>query len=78
MASYKYAENVVKNNSEAFDKEFKPGEKATWHGIYKCINCGDEIAIAAGHTLPSQNHYQHKTSKPVIWRLAVYSVQKKD
>lgn len=78
MALYKDASDVAKSSSKAFDQEFKPGEKAKWHGIYKCINCGDEIAIAEGHTLPTQNHYQHKDSKPVIWRLAVYSVQKKD
>ena len=77
MAYYKHDGDVQKSSSKAYDEHFKPGEKAKWHGIYKCINCGDEIAIAQGHILPAQNHYQHAAGKPIVWRLAVYSEQKK-
>jgi len=76
MALYKYP-GVTKSEDVAFDKEFSPGNKAEWHGIYKCKNCGDEIAIAEGHVLPPQNHHQHANASPIIWRLFVYSQQKK-
>lgn len=77
MAWYHRDSDVKKSTSDSYKREFKPGEKAEWPGIYHCINCGDEIAIAGGHTLPAQNHYQHTSQKPIIWRLAVYAEQKK-
>lgn len=75
MALYKYSQNLQTSSHEAFDQEHSPGVSAPLPGIYKCTNCGDEIAIAGGHTLPPQNHRQHTTTKPIKWKLIVYPVQ---
>ncbi|ELY4518837.1 protein L [Cronobacter muytjensii] len=75
MALYKYSQYLQTSTHEAFDKEHSPGVPAPVPGIYKCTNCGDEIAIAGGHTLPPQNHKQHSTTKPIKWKLIVYPVQ---
>jgi hypothetical protein len=75
MASYKYGQHLVQNNSDAFDRELKPGEAGPWSGIYRCTNCGDEVAANANNPLPPQNHRQHTGTAPIRWKLLVYAVQ---
>ncbi|HCE44318.1 MAG TPA: protein L [Lentisphaeria bacterium] len=78
MALYKQGQLLKQSNHEAFDKKHSPGASAPYHGIYRCTACGDEIAIAAGNTLPPQNHHQHNPNTGNIeWQLLVYSEQKK-
>lgn len=78
MAIYKYASFIEKSDDDAFDKSFSPGTSAPYAGIYRCEACGDEIAIAGGHTLPPQNHHQHKPGVgPITWRLTVHPVSVK-
>jgi len=76
MANYKYAANLQKNEHGDFDVEHNPGVAAPYAGIYKCVNCGDEIGIAKGHVLPSQNHSQHNSYQPIKWKLIVCAIQK--
>lgn len=76
MAYYKYADNLQKKSHAAFDAELAPGSEAANPGIYRCVNCGDEIGIAKGHTLPPQNHHQHQNGLPIRWKLLVCAVQK--
>lgn len=77
MALYKYGNNFTQVNDSAFDTTHQPGTNAPHPGIYKCTNCGDEIAIAGGHTLPPQNHKQHSPlNGPITWQLVAYPVQK--
>jgi len=76
MALYKYPSVVTKGEGEAFDLLHPPGTAAPHPGIYLCTGCGDEIAIAKGHTLPPQNHKQHPTGASIKWRLIVFAVQK--
>ena len=75
MALYKTA-NFLKHSTHAnFDKTYSPGDPTPDPGIYKCIVCGDEIGIAKGHTLPPQNHHQHRPGLGSIkWQLIVCSV----
>ncbi|GCF89240.1 hypothetical protein [Shewanella sp. M-Br] len=76
MALYKYGNTLTQSQDAAFDAVYSPGTAAPHPGIYRCTNCGDEIAIAGGHTLPPQNHKQHSTSNGQIkWQLIVYPVQ---
>lgn len=76
MALYKHGNYLSHSQDAAFDKTYSPGTNAPHPGIYKCTNCGDEIAIAGGHTLPPQNHRQHDPKKgPIAWQLIVYPVQ---
>lgn len=72
MALYKYQQYIEQTNDRAFDQINEPSVSAPWPGIYLCVACGHEIAIAQGHTLPSQNHHQHRPGLGRIqWRLAV-------
>jgi hypothetical protein len=76
MALYKYAHLLAPSQDAAFDAVHAPGTLAPHPGIYRCTNCGDEIAIAGGHVLPPQNHRQHSPQNgPVNWRLLIYPVQ---
>ena len=78
VALYKYANNLIQSTDDAFDKTHAPGVSAPLPGIYRCTSCGDEIAIAGGHTLPPQNHRQHNPQNGAIqWKLIVYPVQQK-
>lgn len=73
MALYKYAAAIAQSNDAAFDAVHNPGVAAPHPGIYRCTNCGDEISIAGGHTLPPQTHRQHTSTLPIRWQLVVYS-----
>jgi len=76
MALYKYANRLAQSQHAAFDATHTPGTGAPHPGIYRCTSCGDEIAIAGGHTLPPQNHRQHNPANGQIrWQLLVYPVQ---
>lgn len=56
MALYKYGGGLAQSQNAAFDATHTPRTEAPYPGIYRCTSCGDEIAIAGGHTLPPQNH----------------------
>ncbi len=72
MAIYKHEEFLEQTDDKAFDNFYEPETKAPYPGIYRCEGCGHEIAIAAHHTLPPQNHHQHKAPlAPIRWRLIV-------
>jgi len=78
VALYKNEHYLTKSQDSAFDLIHSPGTTAPHPGIYRCTSCGDEIAIAGGHTLPPQSHKQHKPEKgKIAWQLIVYPVQQK-
>ncbi len=77
MALYKYNGNLAQSDHAAFDTELKPGTVVNNSGIYRCVNCGDEIAANKNNPLPPQNHHQHKDNTPIKWQLLVCAVQKK-
>jgi hypothetical protein len=72
MAKYKYDEHLVQTNVPAFDKEWQPGQVPPNAGIYRCKNCGDEIAVGKGQPLPS-GHHQHTVLGPVAWTMLVFA-----
>lgn len=77
MALYKHGGLLTHTEDAAFDQSYSPGVEAPHPGIYRCTNCGDEIAIAGGHILPPQNHRQHNVLVgPILWQLLVYPVQR--
>lgn len=77
MAFYKHDRFLMSSTDAAFDLFHDPGTAAPHPGIYRCTNCGDEIAVAGGHALPPQNHRQHDTSSgPVHWQLLVLPGQR--
>ena len=72
MALYKYPQFITQTDNQAFDQLQAPSNPAPWPGIYRCHECGHEIATAQGHALPPQNHHQHRAGLgPIQWRLAV-------
>jgi hypothetical protein len=72
MALYKYQQYISLSDHAAFDGSHSPGTSAPYPGIYRCTGCGREIATAAGHALPPQNHHTHtSTQGPIMWRLIV-------
>lgn len=74
MAFYKYPRNLTQLDSDAFDSLRGPGQEVPFSGIYRCINCGKEIAANQGDPLPPQNHHQHSAlSGPVRWQLIVWT-----
>jgi hypothetical protein len=78
MATYQDQPNVIRVQHAAFDEVFAPGQIATHPGIYRCVVCGHEIAIAGTHILPPQNHHQHAAAQgPIRWKLLVYADAKK-
>ena len=78
MALYKDGNRLTPSTSGAFDTKHNPGTSAPHPGIYRCTSCGDEIAIAGGHTLPPQNHRQHSPlNGPIHWQLLVFPQQQK-
>jgi hypothetical protein len=77
MALYKYSQYLGQSNDGAFDVVHTPGTTTPHSGIYRCENCGDEVASNAGNPLPPQNHRQHNTNQGEIrWRLVVYAQTK--
>ncbi|EJC66128.1 hypothetical protein Rleg5DRAFT_1835 [Rhizobium leguminosarum bv. viciae WSM1455] len=76
MANYKYGGHLHQEDSVAYDNEWAPGSRPPNSGIYRCKNCGDEIAANKGNPLPPQNHHQHANLAPIVWQLLVFAVQK--
>ena len=76
MAQYKYGQYLNQNDHSAYDTRHKPGTVVGDSGIYRCVNCGDEIAANKGNPLPPQNHHQHPSKGPIEWQLLVFSQSK--
>jgi len=75
MALYKFSDNLKQSTDAAFDQVHNPGADTPHSGIYRCTNCGKEVASNAGNPLPPQNHDQHSTNQGAIrWKLLVYAV----
>ena len=52
MALYKYAHSLSQSDHVNFDTERQPGVVVADSGIYRCVNCGDEIAANKNNPLP--------------------------
>lgn len=77
MALYKNAQYLGQSTDGAFDALHNPGAATPHSGIYRCENCGDEVASNAGNPLPPQNHRQHNPNQGAIrWRMIVYAQTK--
>ena len=77
MAQYKYSQYLQQGSSDQYDRTHAPGTEAHNAGIYRCVVCGHEIAIAKGHTLPPQNHHQHAPGLgSIAWQLIVFAQAK--
>jgi hypothetical protein len=71
MAVYRYAVYLQQSDHQAYDTLWKPGETTQYSGIFRCENCGENVACNAGNPLPPQNHAQHPMGADIRWRLIV-------
>jgi hypothetical protein len=71
MAIYRYAQFLEQNDHEAFNQLHHPGTPTPYSGIYRCENCAVNEVSTHGHPLPPQNHHQHNSPSPILWRLIV-------
>lgn len=79
MAWYIDSKNVKKNEAEAanarYEKIWKPGEKPSFAGIYRCQSCGYEDLINRQCTkLPPCSNCEKKGHKNNTWKLLVRAV----
>jgi len=55
-----------------FDDLYTCGTPAPCSGIFRCENCGNEIAINKDDSLPPETHSEHAPLKgKIAWRLIV-------
>jgi hypothetical protein len=77
MAGYKHAQYLKQSTSTAYDSLHSPGSTCSNSGIYRCENCGDEIASNKNNPFPPQNHHQHAANAgPILWKLIVFAQSK--
>ena len=72
MAIFKEMRRVRWSASKAFDGVLRPGTLARFEGIYRCVGCDAETAVAGGGTLPAAEPFEHPKWCPGIqWQLLV-------
>ena len=72
MARFKYGHMLMLSDGNVFDRHYSPGQRTTRPGIYRCTNCGWEIAARTDDELPAEDHSLHPDeSRPIRWRLLV-------
>jgi len=70
MDLYKETGYHPTNNRPAFDSIHGPDQDAPFPGLYRCLGCGEVIALAKGRKLPPQNHHRHSSTQGAIrWQL---------
>ena len=75
MALCKAEHLVYRSDDAIFDQDIKPGTRAPRAGIYRCMGCGREVAVAQIDPLPGPRHHAHDRpwQGAVRWRLIVYA-----
>ncbi len=71
MATYEDSRYVAQIEHWAFREIHGPGVSVPYGGIYRCISCGHEIALAPADMTPSENHSRHRAEIPIQWQLLV-------
>jgi hypothetical protein len=72
MALVRDRSKLAEHWDPAFDREYRAGAPSPHGGIYRCTDCGHEIALPEGQALPGPMHPRHPPlSRSPIWRLVV-------
>lgn len=71
MALYNNPSKLKHSARKLFYKTWSPGDDIEQSGIYRCKNCGLEIACNKGDRFTTQNKHQHPMKEPIIWELVV-------
>jgi hypothetical protein len=76
MATYKHRDFLIENQNEIFDGVYEQGTIIFHSGIYRCLECGAEIAIAERKIFPLCGHHLPRDGQPhALWRLLVRTNQ---
>lgn len=80
MAVYANEKYLIKcsNSKEHWTLSYAPGEMVPVSGIYRCVNCGKEIAANKDDPFPPQNHHQHYPITDILWKLVIRADTKAD
>ncbi len=75
MAFYTDSDNVKQSNRpDRYSKEWKPGKKPDWLGIYKCQRCGfEDVFNRECEKVPPCAECSERTS---TWKLLVRAEDK--
>jgi hypothetical protein len=78
LARYKRRSYVLESDHAAFEVRYAPAARVENPGIYRCIGCGDEVAVAKGHLLPRPGGHEHAAGEAKVeWQLIVFAEQKR-
>ena len=72
MATYKHLSHLIQDDDDAFDGFFSPNTLIYCSGIYRCVECGNEIAATMRKAFPECGHH---FNPPTLWRLIVRANQ---
>ncbi|GAB5992555.1 hypothetical protein AE1304_20140 [Aeromonas enteropelogenes] len=72
----KFLEKTTEPAGSVWRVVYNPGTECPASGIYRCVNCGDEVTCNKGDPLPPQNHRQHASNKDILWELIVMTKTK--
>lgn len=67
----KFLEKTEEPEGSIWRKLYNPGTECPASGLYRCVNCGDEVTSNKGDPLPPQNHRQHTSNDKILWELIV-------
>jgi len=73
---YSDSSHFTQIKHDNFNQERTSGWISPDSGIYRCVHCGDEIAVNKGNPLPPQNHHHHQSNTSIRWKLLAVAVQK--
>jgi hypothetical protein len=72
VALYKYRNYLAVSKNTSFDQVLPAGLHIPSAGIYRCVGCGNEVALEANNVLPDRQHHPHAPAQGVVrWQLIV-------
>lgn len=72
MALYKYPNYLAISKNTSFDQVLPAGLHIPSGGIYRCVGCGNEVALEGNCVLPDRQHHPHTPAQgEVRWQLIV-------
>lgn len=72
LAIYKYPNYLKISKNTSFDQVLPAGLHIPSAGIYRCVGCGNEVALEANTVLPDRQHHPHTAAQGVVrWQLII-------
>jgi hypothetical protein len=78
VALYKRKPYILESDLTAFEVRYAPAARVANPGIYRCLGCGEEVAVAKGHQVPRPEQHEHAAGDgKAEWQLIVFAEQKR-